>query len=176
MTKEDLNNLLMHPEQTSLFVDELKRLCETYPWFHTAHQLLLKALKTGEQNAFDEQLSRSAWCVCRRDILYRYLHENRTAGAAPAPKTSGDLIDAFLQTKPGKIIPGETPFHVQTSDQLHVNPSTATETLAKIFARQGDSDKAIEIYEQLILKYPEKNSYFAQQIHHLKTSKNNSNV
>ncbi|MDR1668211.1 MAG: hypothetical protein LBS03_11075 [Bacteroidales bacterium] len=178
MTKEDLNHLLTHPEQTSLFVDDLQRLCETYPWFHTAHQLLLRALKTGESHAFTEQLNSSAWCVCKRDVLYRYLHGEQTTVPSPAlaHKTSDELIDTFLRTAPTKIVPGETHFQVQTSDQLNVNPSIATETLARIFVRQGDPDKAIEIYEQLILKNPEKNIYFAQQIHHLKASKNNSNV
>jgi TolA-binding protein len=44
----------------------------------------------------------------------------------------------------------------------------ATETLADIYATQGHKDKAIEIYEQLILKYPEKHIYFAAQIERLK--------
>jgi hypothetical protein len=43
-----------------------------------------------------------------------------------------------------------------------------TETLAKITAKQGDLEKAIWMYQQLILKNPEKSDYFAVEIEKLK--------
>jgi len=48
-----------------------------------------------------------------------------------------------------------------------------SETLANIYARQGYYDKAIEVFEKLSLKYPEKNIYFAGQIEKIKNLKNN---
>lgn len=44
----------------------------------------------------------------------------------------------------------------------------ASETLAVLLARQGHTEKAIKMYEQLILKFPGKSAYFAAQIQKLK--------
>lgn len=42
-----------------------------------------------------------------------------------------------------------------------------TETLARIYIKQKRYEKALEIIKKLSLKYPEKNVYFADQIHFL---------
>jgi len=43
-----------------------------------------------------------------------------------------------------------------------------TETLAKVYIRQKHYKKAIQAYEILMLKYPEKSSFFASQISEIK--------
>jgi hypothetical protein len=48
-----------------------------------------------------------------------------------------------------------------------------TETLAKIYDAQGNYPRALEAYEQLILKIPEKKVFFAIQIEKLKKKINN---
>ena len=48
------------------------------------------------------------------------------------------------------------------------NDELMTETLAKVFVKQKKFKKAIEAYQILSLKYPEKNSLFANQIKEIK--------
>lgn len=43
-----------------------------------------------------------------------------------------------------------------------------SETLAKLYIAQGKNNMAVEVFEKLMLKYPEKSIYFAQQIQKIK--------
>ena len=49
-----------------------------------------------------------------------------------------------------------------------------TETLAVVLEKQGKFDRAIEVYEKLIVKYPEKSSIFAIRISELKIKRDSS--
>ena len=100
-----------------------------------------------------------------QDIVVQ--EEAPTDVVAAEDLTSGDLVDSFLKANP-KIIPGDSDFQVDLSESLLESQNVATETLADIYVTQGHKDKAIEIYEHLILKYPEKHIYFAAQIDRLK--------
>ena len=80
--------------------------------------------------------------------------------------SSGELIDFFLKAN-HKITPKDTQYEVDLSESLYDTQEVATELLADIYATQGHKDKAIAIYQQLILKYPEKHIYFAAQIERL---------
>lgn len=45
-----------------------------------------------------------------------------------------------------------------------------TETMAEVWAKQGAREKALEIYNKLVLQNPSKKAYFAAKIEHLKQS------
>jgi hypothetical protein len=49
------------------------------------------------------------------------------------------------------------------------NKAVVSETLANLFEKQGLYTKSIKMYERLILKFPEKSSYFADKIENIKS-------
>ncbi len=86
-----------------------------------------------------------------------------------------ELIDKFIETKP-KIEPAKTipaPANIQRS--VEDNSSYMTETLARVYLEQKKYSKAIQAYEILILKYPEKSVFFADRISDIKTLQQNNN-
>ena len=76
-----------------------------------------------------------------------------------------DIIDKFISDNP-KIKPVA---HYQPKPKLinndeDISDSLMTETLARIYLEQKNYNKAIQSYKILSLKYPEKSSFFADQL------------
>ncbi|GAB4464223.1 MAG: tetratricopeptide repeat protein [Bacteroidales bacterium] len=82
------------------------------------------------------------------------------------------LIDQFLDNAPSlsriKVDPGtaneDLTEQLTPPEELEV----VSESLAKLYYKQGYFDKALKMYEKLILKYPEKSIYFASSIQEIK--------
>ena len=81
-----------------------------------------------------------------------------------------DLIDKFIREEPKISRPKAEFFNpVNKAKQSVAEDITfVSETLAKIYVLQGNYTKALQAYENLRLKYPEKRLYFAAQIKNLK--------
>ena len=98
-----------------------------------------------------------------------YLKTNQTPLKTSNIENKFELIDSFL-AKQQKIIPDKSKINNEDlSEQSWVNSNELmTETLAKVFIKQKKYVKALEAYQILGLKYPEKNSFFADRIKEIK--------
>ena len=86
-----------------------------------------------------------------------------------------DLIDKFLADIPNirpKPVEDFVEYDISTTS-VDEHDDFMTETLAKIFIRQKNYQKAIDTYSKLSLKFPEKSTYFANQIFEIKKLMNN---
>ena len=109
-----------------------------------------------------------------------YLLESETEEereqAEQAPKLIGHrLIDSFIEKDNGKIVLSETPSEKPDYEDEPENDGREsdldngyyTETLARIYVKQGRYSRALEIIKRLSLADSKKNAYFADQIRFL---------
>ena len=115
-----------------------------------------------------------------------YLLESEEDASAKAedvvPEMRGqDLIDTFINQDKGRIVLNEGPLLTPQPENPPEMPEEAvgeeyfTETLARIYIKQGRYSKALEIIQRLSLQFPKKNAYFADQIRFLEKLIINSN-
>jgi len=84
--------------------------------------------------------------------------------SAPPITSKLNLIDKFIENNP-RIVPKEDkPTLRGSQENSWKDEGLMTETLARIYLEQKNYDKAIQSYRILSLKYPEKSSFFADQI------------
>jgi len=87
------------------------------------------------------------------------------------------IIDKIIEVNPTNIRldPNQRFFAADSKakESLIESEDLVTETLAKIYALQGNISKAIRAYEILSLKFPQKSAYFATLIQNLKETKPN---
>jgi hypothetical protein len=97
--------------------------------------------------------------------------EQKVEEEKPDPK---ELVDKFIAAEP-RIVPQKAEFFSPANaskKSMTDDGEIVSETLAKVYAAQGNIPKAIRIYEKLSLLNPEKSSYFAAQIEFLKQKEN----
>jgi hypothetical protein len=106
------------------------------------------------------------------------LQENYTTASYEAglmqeiiPETPDEKLTQATDTEKKKT--GNEPTEIYISElaekSIRKNENNLTETYAKILELQKKYHQAIEAYEKLSLKYPEKSSYFASRIADLKS-------
>ena len=101
--------------------------------------------------------------------------EEKTTPIDPEKQKKLALIDKFIEANP-KIPPikkdAQPNFKLESSSEN--SQYLMTETLARVYLEQNKYDKAIQAYEILILKYPEKSSFFANRISDIKILQQNN--
>jgi len=181
--------LTRHDQLDEESLEAFKQLTEEHPWFQTGWMVYLKNLKTLDAEQFETVLKKVALIVPDRKKLYRFLnddlvtpdsneyglHEANNAG-------SNSLIDKFLSKNPGSLRTknSEPQQSENTENKLIIEKSVSedsaliTETLANIYFQQKNYEKALEAYQKLSLKYPEKSIYFASRIREIEELKHNN--
>ena len=144
-----------------------------------------KKLEIGKPLDFSKSETHSfhQWLQISRiqPIIRENPQENKSMEKEPEPideskKKKAELIDKFIETSPK--IPPIKPGVVFTPNidlNKEDNSYLMTETLAKVYLEQKKYQKAIQAYEILILKYPEKSSFFADRIKDIKLVQQNNN-
>jgi hypothetical protein len=101
--------------------------------------------------------------------------ENKTETSivktSDTPKKAAKMaqINAFIATNPKMSTPLTNPEEITIKDAQKINKEALmTETLARVYLEQKKYKKALQAYKILSLKYPEKNSFFANQIKEIK--------
>lgn len=126
-----------------------------------------------EKHSFQEWLQLSRIQPINRDSDASKVFESVPLNEEQKKKAA--LIDKFIESSPkiSPIKPGTPTVHIDINKED--NSYLMTETLAKVYLEQKKYQKAIQAYEILILKYPEKSSFFADRISDIKILQQNNN-
>jgi len=159
---------LLDPEESELVPEIGLDIDKSYG---PSHELLTLETESQEEEipGTGETHSFTGW-------LSAVEHRGEDGETAPAeqalPEPGSDknnLIEKFIEENPRLVPRMDNKPHVDISENsVKEHDGIFTDTLAKIYVKQGYYSKAIFAYEKLILKYPEKSGYFAGQIEEIK--------
>lgn len=121
-----------------------------------------------ESKTFSSPKKLSDWLSIMQPI--DAVNNNETLPKTKKLASPQSLIDQFLKLEDKTIKVKKDPITPQQMAKMSLveNEDFVTETLANIYASQGNFLKSIKIYEQLMLTIPEKKVFFASRIRFLK--------
>ncbi len=175
------------------YTSELKRLSPYLPDRRVLFQLVEGGLPIKKANKEDESEDDAF------SLIERFLGQQKASGEDLPSELNYGLNaserDDYFASELGQASLEKTLHHHKQKEQAieEVKPLKAeqntkqneeegeleeelfTETLAKIYIKQGKYDKALRIIRSISLNYPKKNRYFANQIHFLELLVRNNN-
>jgi hypothetical protein len=171
-TEEETQNELTIPNDSEIkdFTDWLA----SFPQMNSTNREDNKLkLETTKENNDEVELNRSIQANAAQHLLLESFKEDSdTPTINKDVELEGVLKDNFFKTQVEiKKVSRKTPSELRIQDeaQLSLQPlDLVSETMAILHEKQGNINKAIEIYEKLIALFPEKSSFFALQIENLR--------
>ena len=94
-------------------LEGLRELTVLFPWFHSAHLVLLKGLRANSDIRFDSQLKASALSVNDREVLYHYLF---LSPAEVTPEQENQVMQEVVAPVEEVIAPAEEESAPATED------------------------------------------------------------
>lgn len=182
-------------EDPQAMLDHLDTLVQQYPYFQALHHL---GWQIAHENNLPEEESLLKSCSLHtksRLHLVSGSYDSSGDGEVQAVQNNGTelksfvdwlqqleggstnepaqhrLIDKFIADAP-RLVVSKSDKKPQdlTKKQQFDEHTLMTETLADVYFKQGKLKKAKKAYEILVLKYPEKSSFFADQIRKIKNA------
>lgn len=170
-------------------ITELEDILKVYPWFSIARQYLYRQLAS-EMSEYSPNLIKQAapYLYSTEELVKQVRRDSRLK---PEPKEEKETRPVVIDTREKEIfvvggdyfakedyqqikdeggsvldsfkadIHREAEVECAKSNDQFSDDEYCTETLAKIYLQQGCFKRALEVYDKLILLYPEKSAYFA---------------
>ena len=175
---------------SQLPASELQQLLEDHPWFTVARREAI-ARQGDDEEALRRTVGRDAVFFLSRDQVLRLLTGKIRPEQEPEPEppaqpryyvVGGDYFgqedfdrlerEGFSVTTPVfGAHAGSVDYAPAQVEDVDSDKTMVSETLAEIYRQQELYRRSIEIYEKLILLYPEKSAYFASLIENVKKDK-----
>jgi len=201
MKPQEILKLLKNSAQLSeTTLPQTEQLVRDYPWFAAAHALYAKNLKISGRSGYEEALRKAALLSPDRRWLKNLItgaglsdKHTRTAEEYTLPESPAEeplnasesrldksrLIEDFLEKGARFNTFSEDESGKQTVDlsekAVSLNDEIVTESFANILVSQKKFVEALDVFQKLSLRFPEKSIYFAARIEEIKKVLNINN-